>query len=330
MDGIAGEVSDPMTTETATNEALESLFGRPDQGFFNGTVAHREKSARVKYWRKPESGATDSGWIMLGPDMQTDISKYRQFMEVKRYKELSDSFGKEVAGLPKSRIRPQKRYEAGQEHRWLETFMDNGGLTYIMKAGDNYGTPGEYLLPASQIVALGLHRATGMKQARPDLANVVDLECPYACMAKGGTGRRLFSGLTMKEAQQSVDQHVLAVHRETIASRAIGDEIAKSLGANAKMDAGMIAQIVAAVAAALQPNTPEPAPVAAVAQEVPGVDTTPVAPSPAPPTERFDVDTASRQEMMVFAKTMGIPTLPFSAKAEDWRAYLKERLGVAA
>jgi hypothetical protein len=34
--------------------------------------------------------------------------------------------------------------------------------------------------------------------------------------------------------------------------------------------------------------------------------------------------------MMVFAKTMGIKTLPFSATAEDWRAYLKEQLALAS
>ena len=321
-----------MTTEVATAAALDAMFGRPDGGFHDGTVS-REKSARVKYWRKPESGATDSGWILLGPDMLTDMSKYQTFLNTKRFKELPDSFGKEVAGTPTSKIRPQHRYEQGEEHRWLETFLTSGGLTYIIKPGDPFGTAGEYLIPASQLVALNLHRRPGMKEARPDLAVAVDVKCPYECTAKDGRGPRLFSGLTEEFAQQSADQHVMSVHKETIASRAVGNEIAKALGTGSKVDADMIATIVAAVAAAMQGNAPQAVPSAAVAEE--WVEPEPVAELPVPepvydPSPRFDIDTATRREMMSFAKTMGIQTLPFKATADVWREYLKEQFAPAA
>ena len=310
-----------MVTETAV---LDAMFGKPGDGFHSGAVG-REKSARVKYWRKPETGATDSGWIQLGPDLHTDIGKYETFLQVKGYKELPDSFGKEIAGMPESVIRPQRRYEQGEEHRWLKTFMDNGGLTYIIQPGDSFGTPGTPLMPASQIVSYNLHREPGMKDLRPDLADAVDIECPYACQAKNGRGRRMFSGLTRQEAEQSRDQHVLAVHKDTIASRAIGDEIAKTLSANAGIDATTIASIIAAVMAATGHSA---SPVAPVVVEVP-VDEGEVyihEPEPTRPPNAINIDTARRPDMMAFAKMMGFKTLPLSAKTDDWRTYLKEQL----
>ena len=302
------------------------MFGKPGEGFHSGSVG-REKSARVKYWRKPETGATDSGWIQLGPDLHTDIGKYETFLQVKGYKELPDSFGKEVAGMPESTIRPQKRYEQGEEHRWLKTFMDNSGLTYIIQPGDAFGTPGTYLMPASQIVALNLHRQKGMKDLRPDLADAVDIECPYACMAKDGKGRRLFSGLTQREAALARDQHVLAVHKDTIASRAIGDEIAKTLTANAGVDATTIASIIAAVMAATGHSAAPGAPVAPELPVTEAVDYEPESePEPARPPNAINIDTARRPDMMAFAKMMGFKTLPLSAKTDDWRTYLREQL----
>jgi hypothetical protein len=230
------------------------MFGNANKdGVFSGTV-QRDKSARVKYWRKPEGEATDSGWIQTGPDLNTDLGKYQTFL-AKRYRELPDSFGKEVAGLPKSSITPMTPYTPGNEHRWLQTFMNNGGLTYVIRPGDAFGTAGQPLMPARQIVTLNLHRLPGMKELRPDVADAVDLPCPSACMAKDGKGRRLFSGLTQAEAENARDQHVLATHQNTIASRAIGDEIAKVLSASQGIDATTIASIVAAVMAATKAGT---------------------------------------------------------------------------
>lgn len=317
-----------MTTPTtnAPDAALEALFGRADQGVFAGGVA-REKSARVKYWRKPETAADDSGWIVRGPDWQTDAPKAQQYSQIKKFMELPDSFGKEVNGLRTSTITPNKPYTIGNEHRWLQKFMENGGLTYIIKPNDGFGTPGTYLMPARQIVALGLHRDERVKAARPDLNDVVDLECDYACLDRMNR-RRVFSGVTREEAIRNLDQH-LTSHKEALASRAVGNEIAKalSMGGITPQGGTDIAAIVAAVVAALNPQ-PQPAP---APEPEPVVEPEPQFTYSAPEPDElkddvFSVETASRQDMMSFIKTMGIPPHPLSFKAttEDLRVYLRE------
>jgi hypothetical protein len=110
----------------------------------------------------------------------------------------------------------------------------------------------------------------------------------------------------------------------------VGKTIAKAMAAQQGVDTTQIASIVAAVMAALNPT--QTAAVAAVAveqdmleEELPEEEL----PQPVIPRPAFDIDGATRQEMMVFARTMGFKTLPFSAKAEDWREYLREQLALA-
>ncbi len=315
------------TPNSAPDAALEALFGRADQGVFTGGVS-REKSARVKYWRKPESAADDSGWITTGPDWQTDAPKAQMFSQTKKFMELPDTFGKEVNGLRNSTIAPNKPYSIGNEHRWLQKFMQNGGLTYIIKPNDGFGTPGTYLMPARQIVALGLHRDERVKEARPDLQNVVDLECDYACLDRQNR-RRLFSGVTLEEAQRNLDQH-LTSHKEALASRAVGNEIAKalSMGGITPQGGTDIAAIVAAVVAAMNPQAqPAPQPAPAPVQPEPLFEEEVEEVIPEEKKEvTFAIETASRQDMMAFIKTMGIPTHPlgFKANTDELRTYLRE------
>ena len=324
-----------------SDQALASLFGRPEDGVFNGSVA-KEKSRRIKYWRKPMSGASDSGWITTGPDVQTDAAKYQQFTQGKRFQELPDRFGKEVAGTPNSLIHPVHRHSPGNEHRWLELFMKNGGLTYVVQEGDTFGKVGEYLMPASQIVALALHRRPGMKEARPDLRTAVDIECPYGCLSPNGRDRRLFSGLTEDEAQKSVDQHIVAVHRDALASRAVGTEISKqlaNLGGGSNIDAATIAGIVAAVMQAMKPAEvpvepvePQPAYLVggfprAPAASIDWSNATTITDADIITDDVPCVDFGSmkRQELMAYAKQKGIPSPEGAMRmnTSEWLDYVR-------
>ena len=304
-----------------SSQALASLFGRPEDGVFGGSVA-KEKSRRIKYWRKPVNGASDSGWIITGPDVQTDAAKYQQYTQEKRFQELPDRFGKEVAGTPNSTIHPSHRHPPGQEHRWLEPFMKNGGLTYVIQQGDTFGTIGDYLMPATQIVALALHRRPGMKEARPDLATAVDLECPYGCLSPNGRDRRLFSGVTENEAQKSVDQHIVAVHRDALASRAVGAEISKQLASmgGSNIDATTIAGIVSAVMQAMKPAAAS----VAVTLEVEPVQDEPVVYEAWAP-EPKSLEEMKRQELMAYAKQAGIPSPEGAMRMNtaEWLDYVR-------
>ena len=321
-----------------SDQALASLFGRPEDGVFNGSVA-KEKSRRIKYWRKPMNAASDSGWITTGPDVQTDAAKYQQFTQGKRFQELPDRFGKEVAGTPNSLIHPAHRHAPGQEHRWLELFMKNGGLTYVIQEGDTFGKIGDYLMPASQIVALGLHRRPGMKEARPDLKTAIDLECPYGCLSPNGRERRLFSGVTEEEAQKSVDQHIVAVHRDALASRAVGTEISKqlaNLGGGSNIDAATIAGIVAAVMQAMKPAEAPVELVEPLSYQVGDVPFSPVtsidwgnATITTNTTNITDgtipIESMKRQDLMAYAKQKGIPSPEGAMRmnTEQWLDYVR-------
>src|SRR3990167_2110849 len=240
---------------------LSSVFGAPDtEGVFGG-AASRERQARIKYWRKPD------GWIERGPHVSTSPAKYQAFVEVKRWRELPDSFGREVMGAKGSRMFPPNGFPRGQEHHWLLPFFEAGGHTYVCKATDSFGAAGEPLMPMAQLVSLGLHRNEDMVKVRPDLAMAVDAPCPYGCVNERTRRPRVFGGCTQEEAEGSRDQHIVAVHKDAVASRAVGDTIANALANNAgqQINPELIASIVAAVSAAMR--GPEAGAVAAVAIE---------------------------------------------------------------
>lgn len=300
-----------------SESALRAMFGPPQDGVFSGTVV-KERSARTKYWRKPD------GWITTGPDVQTDAPKYQQYIGYKRYRELPDSFGREAIGTGDITV----HHRVGEEHRWLKPFMEAGGLTYQVLATDPFRLPGEepgaYLIPAAQLVELNLHRSPEVRAARPDLGSAVDLECPYGCVMRGGR-RRLFSGITKDEAQASVDQHIVSVHKDAVASRAVGDTIAQAMqGFNgAQVNTEMIATIAAAVVQAMT-GVERGAVAAVVPKEAPAAMPDNVF------TDDTDINTLNRQQLMGFAKWKGMemPEKPLSLDTTAWRQWVAERLPI--
>lgn len=291
---------------------LESVFGDP-RDVLSGSVA-KERSGRVKYWKR-----YPDGWIARGPDIRTDPPKWQQFTMTKRWKELPDSFGIEVQGVAGGSIQPNHPPRGGQEHHWLMTFFQNGGLTYVCTDSDSFGRPGEYAMPAEQIVSMGLHHDPEIRRLRPDLEEAVDLECPYEPHQDSAGNRRKFSGMSLDEAQKKVDAHVVAVHKDAVASKAVGNAIASAnaaLGAQA-IDPNLIAQIVAATVAALKGV--DAGAVAAVAQEAPQKPQGPRYPE-GPPSYEW-----KRAEMMAWAADNGIP-MPADRMAmskDAWWEYIR-------
>lgn len=303
--------------------ALEVIFGRGQDGIIVGG-SRREKQRRAKYWRKPEhEGATDSGWIVAGPDYKTDPSRHERLKD-RGWKELPDSFGLQITGQGDNAKNPTTiSWEASARQRqrptiWLEPLIANGGLTYKIKPTEDLGTPGTYIFTAEQIVAYGLHRRPGIAQLRPDLAEAVDLECPHACINNNKT-RRLFSGVNREEAQKSLDQHMSSEHRMSEGARAVGFEVSRqveAVGAGNKIDPEAIAAITAAIIPAVlkavgvevkEPKAPEPEKVAG--PRYPEGE-------PAPDWKR--------QELMAWAKDNGyqIPENRMQMSRDDWYNYI--------
>lgn len=290
---------------------LESVFGDP-RDVLSGSVA-KERSGRVKYWKR-----YPDGWIARGPDIRTDPPKWQQFTMTKKWRELPDSFGIEVQGVAGGTIQPNHPPRGGEEHRWLMTFFQNGGLTYVCTDADTFGRAGEYAMPAEQIVSMGLHHDAEIRRLRPDLEAAVDLECPYEPHQDSRGNRRKFSGMSLDEAQKKVDAHVVAVHKDAVASKAVGNAIAATMGdkSGQTIDPNLIAQIVAATVAALKGV--ENGAVAAVA----------TAP-PEPPKPRYPEGDPTpdwkRHEMMAWAADNGLP-MPedrMSMSKDVWWEYIR-------
>lgn len=288
-----------MVTETS-DSVLSAVYGEPDSnGAFTGSG---RESAKVKYWRKQD------GWIIVGPDGRTDNPRWQQYRYSKKYRELPDHFGLEVInayvkGTGRKGDMANAYVKPGEENFWLRPFLSAGGLTYVIKDTDDFGKAGEFLFTKEQAISMGFHRRPELVALRPDFAEAVDLDCPYRC------GRGPFAGATQEIAQRSVDQHIVANHKDAVASRAVGDTIAQAMQAHqgTAVDANMIATIAAAVVQAM--TGVQKAAVTAVVQE----------------QQSIDLDTANRQDLMKYASANGIPR-PSNAMqmdTEQWRDYVK-------
>lgn len=301
-------------------KALEVVFGKPEANGVAGGGSRNEKQRRVKYWRKPEyEGATDSGWIIVGPEYDTDAPRHKMWV-MRGRKELPDSFGKQLSGQPSTAPIPSTMsWEASDEQRkkpiiWLEPLLKAGGLTYIIGNEDGFGKPGSPLIPAEQLVTYGLHRRPGITALRPDLADAVDVECPHSCI-NNDKSRKVFSGVNRAEAEKSLDQHMAAVHRQSEGARAVGVEVSKQWDMAQQqgnvLDAEKIAQIVAATILSLQQTN--------LVQV-----TTPEAKKY--PDGKPD-STWKRAEMMSYASDNGVKYPPGGTKntQQEWFAWLQKQ-----
>jgi len=240
-----------MTQENnAWARALREAFSQESEdGAVIGTIKNN-RSARVQYWRKP------NGHITIGPTI-SNAPKYQQFTEIKRMRALPQSFGSEYVG--EANMQPTHNGH-GYSLRavggdvipaWLIPFFNAGGHKYVCAEADfAFGRPGEYLMPKDQIMELGLHRLSWMREDRPDLQDVVDIPCPYGCLAINGRGPRVFS------REEDKAQHIVAVHSDAVPaqamSQAIGEAIKARDGGSQSASSLSLKEIAMVVAATLQ------------------------------------------------------------------------------
>ncbi len=169
------------------------------------------------------------GWVVVGPSMKSKkgAENFRQFRDMKHAEPLT-KYG---------------QYEVGYElHKNASARLPFGKFTPIVTAP---GGINEF--PKDQITAMGWHRNPVIKRARPDVADVVDVMCPFGCR----TG--VFASEDAKR------QHVEAAHEKQMVSTALGEQISKPMEQIAALvakqqgggDATQIAAIVAAVMSAM-------------------------------------------------------------------------------
>ena len=243
-------------------EPFNSLWGEEQAVTRPNEDGRRNKE--LKYWKKPD------GWIAIGPRVQSDPFDYQRHVQIKRWRELPDSFGYEEIGS----TAPDSMTRSGTKFR---KFLKNGGLAAVDKNGD-FGPAGAYLMPGPQIVTNLGHRDAAVRAARPDVAeNAVDVECPYGCQGDGPGGERLFHGWGKADAERNLHQHITAAHEDAVAAEAVGKQNQEALLAASSMfaaqsgsgggnnfDAQQMAQIMAQAMIMVNQMQQPPAPLAPV------------------------------------------------------------------
>lgn len=271
---------------------MDGVFGKADGGILSG-VMPSSKQAQVKYW------LTREGRIQTGPVFETSGSRFKAVRD-KGWKELPDSFGREQSNIRGATMDPLYR-STERPHTWLQRFFENGGLTYICQPNDGFGVPGQYLMPKEQIVEMNLHRLPGVREVRPDLETATDVSCPYGCIDEATRGPRLFSGVNEDAANRSRDQHIIAVHRDAMATRAMGQEMTKAIeqvGGN-QLNPELIASIAAAVASVMKTGE--------IPKNLKPHVVKPPAPVKPPLAEGMPDGTWKRQQLMSYAAQNGVP-----------------------
>lgn len=206
---------------------------REDQEFQGMRNRHEQ------YWRfciddgcqKP-GHVSERGYIKIGPSMKTkkgaeDVRRYRET----KHGEPLPQFG---------------QYEVGYElHQNASSRLPFGKYTPLITQPGGIAA-----FPREQIIEMGWHRNPLIRKARPDVADVVDLPCPFGCRNKAFA------------TEDSKRQHIEAAHEKQMVSTALGEQISKPMEQIAALvakqqggDPAQIASIVAAVMAAMNPNS---------------------------------------------------------------------------
>lgn len=186
----------------------------------------------------------ERGYIKIGPSMKTN----KGAEDVRRFRDT-----KHAEPLPKF-----GQYEVGYElHQNASSRLPFGKFTPIVTQPGGIAA-----FPREQIIEMGWHRNPLIRKARPDVADVVDVRCPFGCRNK------LFA------TEEAKRQHVEAAHEKQMVSTALGEQISKPMEQIAALvakqqggDPAQIASIVGAVMAAMNMNSTAPETVAV--EEVP-------------------------------------------------------------
>jgi|SRR6185312_14294482 len=202
------------------------------------------RNRHEQYWKfcaddncqKP-GHVSERGYIKVGPSMKTN----KGAEDVRRYRET-----KHAEPLPKF-----GQYEVGYElHQNASSRLPFGKYTPLITQPGGIAQ-----FPREQILEMGWHRNPLIRKARPDVADVVDLPCPFGCR------NRFFA------TEDAKRQHIEAGHEKQMVSTALGEQISKPMEQIAALvakqqggDPEQIGKIVAAVMAAMSPDS-TPAPV---------------------------------------------------------------------
>lgn len=260
-----------------------------------GTRAQGEtrthKPEEYMYWKVREHPSRTgwkkrAGWIILGPGPgsvrgEEDVVRFSRIKEADPLYQFGSYEGGGGGNFGSDGQNPLLVSGESSSHPYgsfTELFQKRGGIEAV---------------PKTQLVALGFHRKPEIRAARPDVADVVDYECPLRCSSDASpTGVSIFS------SQSACDQHMSVVHKQErqseLAARINADAINR-IGERVApgVDPNLIAAIVSATVAAMN-----------------GAPVVAAAPTPIPtpePVAAPEVDTDSRSQLIKYVAANDLP-----------------------
>src|SRR3990167_2797318 len=218
----------PSQTRSGNESILNGILGRQSNESLPQIMGTTRNSREVIYWRKCggcSRHTNDFNWITTGPAMSTHTAvEYSEFQAFKHATPLPQ-YGRIVTG----KVNGQKYDITDPSTRFA----------YIIEAG------GLHEFPIDQMIAYNWHKIPVIKQAVPQLADVVDIHCEHGCPTN-----RTFSQMAHYQ------DHISVMHKEVAQPEAIGRRFQEAVASLNKQQANvspeLLVQIVAAVAAAMQ------------------------------------------------------------------------------
>ncbi len=172
----------------------------------NGRADSRtHKPEEYMYWKVREDAVggwlNRRGWIIQGPGPgsvrgEEDVIRFgriKQATPLYQFGSYEGGGGGNFGSDGRNPLLVLKESPASPYGALTELFQRPGGLAAV---------------PKSQLVWLGYHRKPEILKARPDLADVVDIECPLRCPSDSSP-----TGISVFATQSAVDQHMSVAHR---------------------------------------------------------------------------------------------------------------------
>ncbi len=167
--------------------------------------ARTHKPEEYMYWKVNENAtggwASRRGWIIQGPGPgsvrgEEDVVRFARIKQARPLYEFGSYEGGGGGNFGSDGRNPLLVLQENSHSPY-------GSLTEL------YQRPGGLkAMPKSQLVWLNHHRKPEILAARPDLADVVDIECPLRCPSTASP-----NGISVFTTQAAVDQHMSVAHK---------------------------------------------------------------------------------------------------------------------
>lgn len=216
MFGNAAEPMAPDAPPVSQDEMVARMFtNAANAANPTSTLPQGMVNKHDQYWRfcvtepncTAEGHVKRRGYIVVGPSMKTH-----------KPQDAMDRFAKTKHAQPLPHFGQYRN--GGPIHANWSRQNPFGFLTELFKKPG-----GINVVPRAQLIELGLHRNLIVRNARPDLADFVEVLCPHNCPSPDGLGPQWFAN------EMDAAAHLMVSHRDAVAATAVGKSVFNAIQA---------------------------------------------------------------------------------------------------